>query len=365
MLKIELIQPRQPYGVLIIGNFLSEITGAHSASEDLAVALKPYFREILTTSSQRYRPLRLFSMVAAVARHRRRYQVAVVNVFSGRAFMWAEITSKILSAMGKKVILALHGGALPQFAMKHPQKVTRLLAGAASVIAPSEYLATAMRPYRPDIQVIPNGIFLDRYSVRTQPSLKRLLWLRAFHEIYNPSMAIDALSRVLEKYADVTLEMVGPDKGDGSLERCRERAREKGVLDKVVFRNAIRKEEVPQALQRGDIFLNTASVDNTPVSVIEAMAAELCVVSTDVGGIPYLLKQGHDALLVRAGDSDQMAAAIETLICAPEEAIAMARRARHTVEGFDFPCVVRKWCSVLESARISGNPAQAAEEECY
>ncbi len=66
----------------------------------------------------------------------------------------------------------------------------------------------------------------------------------------------------------------------------------------VDFWASVEKSEVPAWLAKGDIFLNTTNVDNTPVSVIEAQAAGLCVVSTNVGGIPFLLENGKDALLV-------------------------------------------------------------------
>src|SRR5580704_17939215 len=112
--------------VLIIGNFLSDTTGAHSAAEDLALALSNSCRQVLTTSRQRLRVLRLINMLAAVIRHRRRYEVAVVNVFSGPAFFWAEATSRLLRILGKHVVLALHGGNLPQFADRHPERVRRL-----------------------------------------------------------------------------------------------------------------------------------------------------------------------------------------------------------------------------------------------
>ena len=339
--------------VLIIGNFLSDTTGAHSASEDLALALSDAGRKVLTTSRQKRRTLRLLDMLTAVIRHRRQYEVAVVNVFSGPAFFWAEATSKLLRMCGKKIVLALHGGSLPQFAERYPDRVRRLFSLAAVVIAPSEYLASGMRNYRPDIQVIPNGIFIERYPVagdkRKPPT--RLLWLRAFHQIYNPSMAVEVLALVRCEFPEVTLEMVGPDKGDGSLEKCRSRAADLGVLDAVRFPGAVTKDEVPEVLNRGDMFLNTSSIDNTPVSVIEAMASGLCVVSTAVGGIPYLLKSEYDALLVPRGDAAAMAAAILRLLRNPEDGRALAANARARVEGFDFHSVTRQWSSVLEAAR--------------
>ena len=71
-----------------------------------------------------------------------------------------------------------------------------------------------------------------------------------------------------------------------------------GVSERVEFAGGVAKADVPAALSRGDIFLNTTNVDNTPVSVLEAQAAGLAVVSTNVGGLPFLLEDGKNALLV-------------------------------------------------------------------
>jgi glycosyltransferase involved in cell wall biosynthesis len=84
--------------------------------------------------------------------------------------------------------------------------------------------------------------------------------------------------------------MIGPDKGDGSLERMQQLASSLDVSNDITIIGGIPREEVPIWLSKGDIFVNTSNFDNTPVSVLEAMACGLCIVTTNVGGIPYLLE---------------------------------------------------------------------------
>src|SRR6185436_16069131 len=98
------------------------------------------------------------------------------------------------------------------------------------------------------------------------------------------------------------LTMIGPDKGDGSLQQTQRVAGERGVVNHISFVGGVPKREVPERLSHADIFLNTTNVDNTPVSVLEAMACGLCVVNTNVGGLPYLLEHEEDALLVPPAD---------------------------------------------------------------
>jgi len=144
--------------------------------------------------------------------------------------------------------------------------------------------------------------------------------------------------------------MLGPDKGDGSLETALRTARELNVAGKVSALGAIPKSSVPTALNDGDIFLNTTNIDNTPISVLEAMACGLCVVSTNVGGIPYLLDHNHDALLVAPDDPVSMAAAVRRILTEPGLAERLSRNARLKVEQFDWPIIISKWESLLIAA---------------
>ena len=96
-----------------------------------------------------------------------------------------------------------------------------------------------------------------------------------------------------------------------------------------------------------DIFINTTHVDNTPVSVLEAMALGLPVVSTAVGGIPDLLDDGEEALLVADDDEEAMTEAVIRLIQSPELAQSIARKARRKVEAFDWENVRELWRQLL------------------
>ena len=111
------------------------------------------------------------------------------------------------------------------------------------------------------------------------------------------------------------------------------------------------KDEIPKRLDQGDVFLNTTRVDNTPVSVLEAMACGLCIISTKVGGIPYLLDDEHDALLVPTDDASEMAKAVQRLITEDGLADRLSSNARRKAEQFDWSHVLPKWEKVLTESR--------------
>lgn len=336
-------------GVLLIGNFLSHAGGSYQVCEALASRLASAGWPVLTVSDQRNRVLRLADMLLTVWRRRSQYQVAQVDVFSGPAFLWAEWSARLLRRLGKPFVLTLHGGNLPAFARKHPARVRWLLSSATSVTTPSGYLLEAMRPYRDSLVLLPNALDLARYPFRLrsnpQPSL---IWLRAIGRIYNPAMAVYVVAALKEEFSGVRLNMVGPDKRDGSLEKLKAEIRKLKLEERVKLLGAVAKSEVPGALSQGDIFLNTTHVDNTPVSVIEAMACGLCVVSTNVGGIPHLLRDGEEALLVAPGDNGAMAAAVRRLLTEPALAERLSRRARASAERFDWGHVLPRWEKLLQ-----------------
>ena len=234
------------------------------------------------------------------------------------------------------------------FAKETGKRVPHLLQSASIVIAPSPYLFEQMRPYRQDLVLLPNPLNLAAYSFkhRVHPA-PRLVWLRAFHDIYNPSLAVRVLACLVEDFPNIRLLMMGPDKGDGSLQAMNNLALKLGIVNRLTWTGPVRKEEVPQRLHQGDIFLNTARVDNTPVSVLEAMASGLCIISTNVGGIPYLLENEHDALLVPSDDDTCMAKGVRRILTEDGLAQRLSHNARRKVDEFDWSSILPRWERLL------------------
>jgi glycosyltransferase involved in cell wall biosynthesis len=339
-------QHRPP--VLLVGNFLSATKGTRSVCEDLALQLKTAGWSVITTSFRPGRLGRLFDFLLTVWRCRNQYHVAHVDVYSGPAFVWAEIVCWALRMLKKPYVLTLRGGNLPSFAQKTGERVPRLLQSSPVVTTPSAYLFEHMRPYHKELVLLPNPLDLEKYLFkhRVHP-FPKLVWLRAFHNIYNPSLAVQVVAQLARDFPEVRLVMMGPDKGDGSFEQMKGLASQLGVDDRLTCTGPVTKEEIPNLLDQGDIFLNTPRVDNTPVSVLEAMACGLCIVSTNVGGIPYLIKDESDALLVPNGDAGTMAQAVRRFLTEDGLAERLSKNARRKVEQFDWSSILPKWEKIL------------------
>src|SRR5690606_23200372 len=126
---------------------------------------------------------------------------------------------------------------------------------------------------------------------------------------------------------------------DGSFQATRQAAIRLGIEDSLQLVKGVAKVDVPSYISRGDIFLNTTTIDNTPVSVLEAMACGLCVVSTNVGGIPYMLQHEHNALLVPTGDAKAMAAGVSRVLNEPMLAGTLSQNAQRYTEQLDWSAI--------------------------
>ncbi len=338
----------QPESVLLIGNFLSAHVGNFSVCEDLAKKLRSAGLKVTTASDRKARAPRLMDIVSTVWRKRHEYRVANVDVYSGLAFGLAEAACYALRAARKPYVLTLRGGNLPNYSRKWPGRVKRLFRGASVVTTPSDYLMEHMQDFRDDIQLLPNPLHLDRYQYRCRNQVKpNLIWVRSFHNVYHPENAPRVIAELAGDFPDIQLTMVGPDKKDGSFEATQDVARQLGVLDRIEFTGGVTKQAVPEHLDRADVMINTTNVDNTPVTLLEAMACGLCVVSTDVGGVPYLATHGENALLVPPRDHRAMAASVRQLLGDRELSAKLSVGARQFASQFDWDAILPHWLNLF------------------
>jgi len=335
----------------MVGNFFSTPAGSRTVCTDLAMKLRESQWNVRVTSRYRNKILRIVDMASTVWLKRHSFTLAQVDVYSGPAFVWAEVTCELLRRMGKPYLLTLHGGNLPAFAQRWPTRVRRLLSAAYAVTTPSRYLLDAMKLYRADLCLLPNAVELDKYVFRCREHVRpTLVWLRAFHKIYNPSLAPRVVACLRREFSDLHLTMIGPDTQDGSLPLTLKVAADLNVRERLEICGPIPKATVPKHLAKADIFLNTANIDNAPVTIVEAMACGLCIVSTAVGGIPYLLRDGHDALLVSSNDPEAMAGSVRRILKEPGLAKTLSRNARRKAEAFGWSNILPQWEELLLNA---------------
>lgn len=317
---------------------------------DVFETLIPLFKQrgyrTVATSSIDSRYLRPFDMLRTIVRHRRDFQLMIVHVYSGPSFIVEDAVTQLGRRLHRPLVLVLSGGGLPAFAERHPAWTRRVLARADLVIAPSGYLASVAEAQGLTTTVIPNPLSLEHYEYTERSHLRpRLLWMRAFHEVYNPHLAVKALVHVRSRHPGAQLTMAGPDKGVES--EVRRLAHELGVGDAVSFPGFLDATAKREALATHDVFVNTNRVDNMPVTFLEAGASGVPIVATRVGGIPFLVEDGRSALLVPDGDDAALAAAIDRLLEDPDLAKRLSKGGRAVAEQSDTTAVMDRWEAAL------------------
>lgn len=332
--------------LLYIGNKLSKHGVTPTTIETLGPLLEQEGFKVRYSSSQKNRLLRLSAMLWRVLQYRK-VDCVLIDTYSTVNFWYAFAVSQLCRLLTIKYIPILHGGNLPFRLKKNPIACKMIFKHSFQNVSPSLFLINEFKAagYNNLIH-IPNAIELDNYPfLKREKAVPNLLWVRSFAKIYNPVMAIEVFASLKKKYPEATLCMVGPDK-DGSLLETKQRAKDLNV--EVLFTGKLSKQDWINLSKDYSIFINTTHFDNMPVSMIEAMSLGLAVVSTNVGGIPFLAENEKDSLLLPDNDIDKMAEAIERLIENSNLYCEIICSARRKAEQFEWQKVKLRWLTILK-----------------
>ncbi len=173
------------------------------------------------------------------------------------------------------------------------------------------------------VAVVPNGIDPQRFAPRPHPARERpaVLWLGLLGAIKRVDLLVRATADL-----DVDLVLVGDGPARESLAAL---ATELGVTDRVAFRGHI--DDPATVFADGDVFALPSAAEAHPLALLQAMSAGLPVVATRVGGIPDVVRDGVDGLLVDAGDPAAVTTALRRLVTDVELRASMGASARDRV----------------------------------
>ena len=333
--------------ILYIGNKLSKHGFSATSIETLGILLEKENFELIYASSKKNRFIRFSDMFFTTLFNARKVDYVLIDTYSTYNFWYAFVVSQICILFEKPYIPILRGGDLPNRIKSSPKFSKLIFCNSLYNVAPSTYLFNIFDNLNyPNLKLIPNTIEIGNYNFLKRNELApKILWVRSLSVIYNPKMAIDVLAILKTSFLEAELCMVGQEK-DVRMNDLKEYADSLGV--NVTFTGKLSKTDWIKLSENYDIFINTTHFDNTPVSLIEALALGLPVVTTNVGGIPYLVKDRETALLVNDSDSQAMANAISELIENHELAEKLALNGRKLVEHFDWQIVKNQWKEILK-----------------
>ena len=273
--------------------------------------------------------------------------LVLIDTYSTLNFYYACSVASLCKLRSLPYMPILHGGDLPNRLKQSPKLSHFLFGGALVNVAPSNYLFEAFHSKFKSV-VIPNLLDLKQYEFHS-PSFDspRLLFVRAFQDIYNPLMAVKVLHQLLQKYPQAKLGMIGPFKDD-SIHKVKQYIKSNQLETAVEITGKLSKADWIDKSKDYNLFINTSKVDNTPVSVLEAMALGLVVVSTNVGGVPNIIEHKKQGFLVESDDEVAMVKAIIQLMENTDEAQSTRENARQMVEQFDWEIIKYKWFKIFD-----------------
>jgi glycosyltransferase involved in cell wall biosynthesis len=234
----------------------------------------------------------------------------------------------------RRVVVSFFGGMAAEFMARHQRWAWPMLRRLDGFAVSSQFLHEVFQRYGVEALVIPSVIEIERFPFRQRTEWPPLvLWMRSLMTHANPAMALRAFALLRQALPEARLMMIGRGplaKEVGAL------AHELGVADAIAYRPWLPFAQLRQAMQAASVLWNTCSYDNFPLSVLEAAASGAVIVSTAVGGVPELLTDGVDGLLVESDDHAALAAATAQVLRRPMLADGLARNARLVVERYSW-----------------------------
>lgn len=280
----------------------------------------------------------------------------VVHVMANSGWSWHVFATPailIARARGVPAIVNYRGGEAQAFLEKSAPMVRSVIRQASLLAVPSPFLREVFERFGMAATIVPNIVNLERFSGNSvrRGTRRHLLVARNLEPIYGNETAIRALALVRSSHPDVTLTIAGSGPLRGQLSDL---AASLGLSSAVTFAGRLEPQQMADLYRSTDIALNPSLVDNMPNSVLEAMATGLPIISTNVGGVPHILRNDETAILVSPNAPEEMAQAIVRLI--EDEALCarMTRSASVDVRRYSWQRVWPAWSEAYRVVRTSG-----------
>lgn len=264
------------------------------------------------------------------------YDVIHIHCCSKWGFLPAIIGINASYGSNTRTVLTYHGGGGDLFFAKHERLVKYYLTRTDANIVLSGFLGRVFDEYRIPYSIIPNIIELDqsKYRVRNTPS-PSFICTRSHETIYNIPCILKAFQIVQRKYSNATLTLVGHGSLHNELVSLSKRLR----LNNVTFTGRVSNLEIYKYLDEADIMLSSPIVDNMPVSLLEAMNAGLLVISSNVGGVPYMIRNGENGFLFENDNHEELAEIMIMVINNPEIFTKITKNAHNTLKEYSWASV--------------------------
>ena len=282
-------------------------------------------------------------------------QVDLFHIMANSGWSWHLFTAPaiiVARLRGVVVVVNYRGGGAGEFFSRSFRWVNLSLKHASAVVVPSGFLEKVFVGYGVQPRIVPNIIDVEKFllkchEIKLDDGNPPVIFVaRNLEVIYGIDVLIQAFKKVSAVYPDAKLIIAGIGPEHSALLAL---AKQLEVEEKITFTGRIDNDQMVEIYQRTSVAVNPSRVDNMPISILEALACGVPVVSTNAGGIPYMVENGETALLVPVDDVDKMADAITKVLSEHDVREKLIRQGRDSINTYTWPHVKKKLFSVYES----------------
>jgi glycosyltransferase involved in cell wall biosynthesis len=251
------------------------------------------------------------------------------------------------------VIVNYRGGEAREYLRASARWVKPSISRASSLVVPSGFLKQVFSEFDLGATVIPNIIDLETFHPAPEPpagSTFNVVITRNLEPIYGLETAIRAISLIRDQVPGIALKIAGSGPQRAELEQL---VKHLGLEDAVVFLGRLERADIVKLYHSAHAFLNPSRVDNMPNSVLEALACGLPVISTNVGGVPYIVRDGETAVLVAPDNEMEMAQAILSVSRDSKLRSRLIEGGRNEVIQYAWDRVRPQWLALYGESRVA------------
>lgn len=352
-LRLALVGPLPPPagGMAAQTRQLAELLRSEGAQVEIVQTNTPYWPAWLGSLRGLRAGARLLAYIVRLWRAAGRADLLHVMANSGWSWhLFAVPAIWIASARRVPVIVNYRGGEAGEFLDRSASGVRKSMRRVTRLVVPSGFLDQIFRKHGMPATVVPNIVDTARFrpdiagGVHAPPDI---VVARNLEPIYDNATALRAFALLRTQHPQASLAIAGTGPQEGEL---RSLAAELGIAEHVRFTGRLDRDAMAKLLRLSRIALNPSRVDNMPNSVLEALASGVPVVSTRVGGVPFIVEDGATALLVPAGDAAAMASALDRLLTDDALASRLAMRGLAEVQRYTWASVRPLWLAEYQAA---------------
>lgn len=324
--------------VLLIANYKPGTGGISGQVEKLHAYLdkEGVVNEVFSTKGSLAYRIQVPFKLLKVAKD---YEILHVHTCSHWGFITTVLGVWAGRRLKKKVVVTYHGGGAEQFFSRHPRLVKKYLCQTDANIVLSGFLGNVFDKFQIPYTVIPNIVELEEGRFCPRATIEpKFISIRTLSPLYNIECIIKAFKVVKKACPSARLTIVGDGPSRDSLEQF---VRSESIQD-VTFVGRVDNARIYEYLNQSDIMLSAPRIDNMPVSVLEGFNAGLLVISSNVGGVPYMIEDEVNGLLFESNNSMALAEKMMWALSHQDESHNMIDNAKEVVKLYSWECVREK-----------------------